>query len=82
MNARRIPPGPPDDPSLAVPAATPPQAGGKTKTDNNARWDDDEEPWRHPPVAPNDESPADSLGRAVSDVVIGSADRTRGKAKP
>jgi hypothetical protein len=34
-------------------------------------WDDDEEPWRHPPVAPKDAGIADSLGEAVSDVVTG-----------
>jgi hypothetical protein len=82
MNARRSPPVPADDPSLAAPTPSQPGTGDKTKTDNNARWDDEEGPWRHPPVAPSDESPVDSLGRAVSDVIIGSADETRGKAKP
>jgi hypothetical protein len=42
--------------------------------DNNDRWDADEEPWRHPPVAPNDESAAKSLGRAVTDAVVTAAD--------
>lgn len=82
MNARRNPPAPPGDPSPAAPAPSQPRTGDKAKTDNNARWDDEEDPWRHPPVAPVDESPADSLGRAVSDVIIGSADRGRDKPKP
>ena len=34
-------------------------------------WDDDEDPWRHPPVAPRDAGITDSLGKAVSDVVTG-----------
>jgi len=34
-------------------------------------WDDDSEPWRHPPVAPRDAGVADSLGKSVSDVVTG-----------
>ena len=34
-------------------------------------WTDDEEPWRHPPVAPKDAGIADSFGKAVSDVVTG-----------
>jgi hypothetical protein len=45
-------------------------------------WDDDAEPWRHPPVAPRDESVADSLGKSISDVVTGPLDDATGKAKP
>ena len=38
--------------------------------------DDDEDEWRHPPVAPVDESnPLKSLGKAVSDTVTGSEDK-------
>jgi hypothetical protein len=37
----------------------------------NSDWDDDEIP-RHPPVTPkNDESPMESLGEAIADVVTG-----------
>ena len=49
---------------------------------NNDRWEDDEKPWRHPPVAPNDESPAESFGRAVSDVVIGPGNGKKKPARP
>src|SRR5450432_716149 len=30
-------------------------------------WDDDADPWRHPPVEPHDQSIADSLGKSISD---------------
>ncbi|MEP7301283.1 MAG: hypothetical protein ABI699_07120 [Caldimonas sp.] len=45
-------------------------------------WDDDAEPWRHPPVAPRDASIADSIGRSVSDVVTGPLDDAEGKPAP
>ena len=45
-------------------------------------WDDDAEPWRHPPVAPKDERIADSLGKSISDVVTGPLDDGKGKPKP
>jgi hypothetical protein len=51
-------------------------------TSNNERWDADEEAWRHPPVTPVDESAAESLGRSISDVVIGSTDTEKEKARP
>jgi hypothetical protein len=44
-------------------------------------WDHDEEPWRHPPVAPKDAGIADSYGEAVSDVVTGPLDGDPEKAK-
>ena len=44
-------------------------------------WDDDEEPWRHPPVAPKDAGIADSYGKAVSDVVTGPLEGDPEKAK-
>jgi hypothetical protein len=53
---------------------TAPAADKPAPKDNNARWDADEEPWRHPPAAPNDESAAKSLGRAVSDAIVTAAD--------
>lgn len=45
---------------------------------------DDDEPWRHAPVAPRDESPAKSLGRAVSEVVTGplEVDTAKDRTKP
>lgn len=52
------------------PAATP----GALKPRDDASWDDDEgENWRHAPAAPKDQGVPDSLGRAVSDAVTGSA---------
>ena len=33
--------------------------------------EDDAEPWRHPPIAPENAGIADSLGKSVSDVVTG-----------
>ena len=44
-------------------------------------WEDDEEPWRHPPVAPKDAGIADSYGKAVSDVVTGPLEGDPEKAK-
>ncbi len=43
---------------------------------------DDEDEWRHEPVAPVDESPLKSLGRSVSEVVTGTLDDATGKPKP
>jgi len=43
--------------------------------------DDDEEPWRHPPVAPRDEDPLKSLGRAISEPVTGAVDDDLAKPK-
>ena len=48
-------------------------------TGNN--WDEDEEPWRHPPIAPKDAGITDSLGRSVSDVVTGPLEGDPEKAK-
>lgn len=33
--------------------------------------DDDGEPWRHPPVAPQDENPLKSFARSISETVTG-----------
>ena len=46
------------------------------------QWDDDNQPWRHPPVVPRDESVAESLGKSVSDVVTGPLDDATGKPMP
>jgi hypothetical protein len=44
---------------------------GKKPDPTGNDWDDDEEPWRHPPIAPKDAGITDSLGKSVSDVVTG-----------
>ena len=44
-------------------------------------WDDDEEPWRHPPVAPRFAKVTDSLGKSVSDVVTGPLEGDAEKAE-
>jgi hypothetical protein len=49
--------------------------------DAGAEGDDDEEPWRHPPVAPRDEDPLKSLGRSVSETVTGAVDDKPAKPK-
>ena len=80
MDKRNPQPPPPQSPANA--AATPVAPSGKPKS-NNERWDEDEEPWRHPPVAPVDENPIDSLGRSVSEVIVGSSpERAKDKPKP
>jgi len=48
------------------------RAAGRTAVDS-----DDEDEWRHEPVAPVDErNPLKSLGRAVADVATGGAEDT------
>lgn len=80
MNERTPPPPTPKTGASAEPVAAGPSDKAKS---NNERWDEDEEPWRHPPVAPVDESPLDSLGRSVSDVIVGSTpDGAKDKPKP
>ncbi|HWK83681.1 MAG TPA: hypothetical protein VNS61_08080 [Caldimonas sp.] len=81
--------------SRPEPAASPPAqrpaptaAAGKDEASKQAKgagWDDDDEPWRHAPVAPRDESPAESLGRSVSEVVTGplrDEDAAEARTKP
>jgi len=80
MNDRPEPTPAPEPPPRAGPPPAAPS--GKPKS-NNERWDEDEEPWRHPPVAPVDESPLDSFGRSVSEVILGSEPgRAKDKPKP
>ncbi len=67
--------------SATTPAA-PTGTSDRPASDHNDRWDADEEPWRHPPVAPVDESAAKSLGRAISDAVVSAADETVDKDEP
>ena len=43
--------------------------------------DEDDEPWRHPPVAPRDAKLTDSLGKSVSDVVTGPLEGDPDKAE-
>lgn len=50
---------------------------GPSSGKRGAGFDDEEDQWRHDPVAPKDEkNPLDSLGRSVSDVVTGPLDET------
>ena len=61
-----------------------PPAGPATQRSDNARAStadaasaDDEDEWRHEPLAPVDErNPLKSLGRAVADVATGGAEGT------
>ena len=46
---------------------------------SDPNWDDDDQAWRHAPVAPKDEGLAESLGRSVSEVVTGPLDDATGK---
>jgi hypothetical protein len=43
--------------------------------------DDNGDPWRHPPVAPKDESPLESFARSVSETVTGPLADKPGKPK-
>jgi hypothetical protein len=52
-------------------------AGGTAKPG----WEDDDEPWRHAPVAPKDESPLKSFGRSISETVTGPTEDKTGKPK-
>jgi hypothetical protein len=54
---------------------------GQTPGPTGNDWEDDEEPWRHPPVEPKDAGIADSLGKSVSDVVTGPLEGDPEKAK-
>ena len=81
----------PTDPSIAEPGK--PSADGDTAKPapkrttgmgapdagtKRAPQDDDEDEWRHEPIAPVDESnPLRSLGKAVGDTVTGSDPATR-----
>jgi hypothetical protein len=82
MTVHRDKPAAPADEATGIPA--PSSGDGRSQgTSNRDRRDDDEDPWRHPPVAPVDESPLESLGRSMSDVVIGPAGDTKDdKPKP
>ena len=65
-----------DDPAVgrATPAPVPTRATGMGAVDAGAKRKDeeDEDEWRHEPIAPVDESnPLRSLGKAISDTVTG-----------
>jgi hypothetical protein len=75
-----------DSPDRPIAEPGKPQAGaaaGETSpsADADAGGEDDEEPWRHPPVAPRDEDPLKSLGRSVSETVTGAVDDKPAKPK-
>jgi hypothetical protein len=65
----------------ARPAA--PRAAAASPSGGAAKpgWDDDEEPWRHAPVAPRDEGPLKSFGRSISDTVTGPVEDKPAKPK-
>jgi hypothetical protein len=67
----------------AKPAAAPSRPAGAPASGAGraAEGFDDDEPWRHAPVAPRDESPLKSLGRSVSDAVTSSVDDKAAKPK-
>jgi hypothetical protein len=86
MNVRDdAPPAPKGAATTAAGAANSGAGEKPASNNNNDRWDADEQPWRHPPVTPNDESPAKSLGRSVSDAIVSTADDAlddKAEAKP
>ena len=62
-------PANPADPKLAEPGRKPTGADARAKRDD----EDDEDEWRHEPVAPvNEPNPLRSLGKAVGETVTGS----------
>ncbi|MDQ6638939.1 MAG: hypothetical protein M3Z15_04655, partial [Pseudomonadota bacterium] len=66
----------------ATPAPATKGAGATRPADAGAKPDDDEDEWRHAPVAPVDErNPLKSLGKAISDTVTGSEGEASGKPK-
>ena len=69
-----------NDPS-AKPTTEPakPLPAGTGRPGNN--FADEEDEWRHAPVAPKDAGVLDSLGRSVSEAVTG-ADSSPAKPKP
>jgi len=75
----------PRQPAAAPAKASAPAATGSGGNPARPRsgFDDEAEdgPWRHPPVAPKDEGAATSLGKSVSDVVIGPNHGTDAKQK-
>ena len=64
----------PADKPTSVPAAKPAAA----QEDN---LDENGDEWRHPPVAPKDESPLKSFGRSISETVTGPLADKDGKPK-
>jgi len=92
MSAPRNDPGrPPAEPATdqspasddrATPRAGATPAAGATGAESAANADDEDEPWRHDPVAPVDEqNPLKSVGRAVADSITGGAEGEAEKPK-
>ena len=66
-----------DDRATAKPGAPPRAEGTESHAGARRNDDDDEDEWRHEPIAPVDESnPLRSLGKAVGDTVTGSGPNT------
>jgi len=63
--------------SASRPGDAPPRSGVPAAKPG----DDDEEPWRHRPIAPRDEGPLKSLGKAISEPVTGATDHDPAKPK-
>ena len=72
------------DPKDKGPTGTAPNRPLADDSRANANWNDDDEgeEWRHPPVAPVDQGPLDSLGKAVSEIVTGADAEKSKKSKP
>ena len=68
--ATATPTGPGERPATDGRATAPAEtAGARGQANADANADDDEDEWRHEPVAPVDErNPLKSLGRAIADV--------------
>jgi len=67
----------PADPAKPEPGNRPAGAGTRPSGAPTKRDDDDEDEWRHEPVAQVDETnPLRSLGKAVGDTVTGSGPDT------
>lgn len=69
----------PADTPRGVPAHQPDADSRAARPDDNL--DENGDPWRHPPVAPKDQGVLDSLGRSVSEVVLGPLEDEDGKPK-
>ena len=67
------------DAGAGTTGAAAPVAGSTGKPGHS--FADEEDEWRHAPVAPKDSGVLDSLGRSISEAVIG-ADESVAKPKP
>lgn len=72
----------PPDPPMPEPRKRPAGVGTGPAGTPATRADDDEDEWRHEPVAPVDEpNPLRSFGKAVGDTVTGSGADTPASPK-